>query len=162
MDDKHLKSVPAWGTDAGGYSLDEFYIRATNSHDHSRSIRVHLPPEVTGRIAAAVEAVPMYRNAADVVRDAIVHRLHYLDEVGYELAVVRNAQALEQVMARMEAQQELNKLQEQMVQNLKESVEQARSLGQLEYLSQLIAEIEDLLPTLTAHYAKEVRRILLD
>jgi len=161
MDDKHLKSVPAWGTDAGGYSLDEFYTRATNQHDHSRSIRVHLPPDLSGRIAKVVEDVPLYRNTSDLIRDAIVHRLHYLDESGYDLKLIRDAQAMEMVMSRMEAQVERNKIQEQMIVNLKESIAQARALNQMEYLEDLKEQVMDLLPTMSAHYAEEARKLLL-
>jgi Arc/MetJ-type ribon-helix-helix transcriptional regulator len=70
-----------WSTQSDNmYSTDEFYVRSTNAHDHSESIRVRLPKQVLGQASALVASkrYNAYRTVADVIRDALVHRLHYL------------------------------------------------------------------------------------
>lgn len=72
-----------WSTQSdGSYSEKEFYVRSTNQHDHSESIRIRLPKEVLAQASEMVSSKKYnaYRTVADVVRDALVHRLHHLAE----------------------------------------------------------------------------------
>lgn len=72
-------SRPPWTTDSEGrYSRDKFYVRATNGYDHSNKMRVHLPPDAVAAAEEVVAQIPAYRGVADLLRDALYHRVHYL------------------------------------------------------------------------------------
>lgn len=73
-----------WELDYPEYSPDNFYTRATDGKGHSELVHVKLPPHVASALAAIVQsrAVPEYRTTQDLIRDAVVHRLHYLRSSG--------------------------------------------------------------------------------
>jgi len=75
-----LKGLPSWGDAETGYSVDKFYVRSTNKHDHAASHRIYMPPEMVAEIARAVAKYPWYRSTTDFVRDAIYHRLRWVDQ----------------------------------------------------------------------------------
>lgn len=64
------------------YSVSSFYTRSRDSTRNHASYRVNIPEQVSGEIAALVASgkVPEYRTSGDVIRDALVHRLKWLDE----------------------------------------------------------------------------------
>lgn len=72
----------SWATHDPGYSPDRFYTRATNDRDHGEYRRIKLAPEVIAEIERIVEsrAVPEYQSLPDLVRDAVVHRIRWLNE----------------------------------------------------------------------------------
>ena len=74
--------VDMWSTEDNAYSLDAFYTRSKDFQGHSTVYHVRMPDYVAGEIAAIIESkkIPEYRTAADLIRDAIIHRLHYLGE----------------------------------------------------------------------------------
>lgn len=69
-----------WGTD-DNYSIDTFYTRATDAHGHSSYPKFRCPPHLYDRIASLVASrrIPPYSTPHDFVRDAVVHRLHYVE-----------------------------------------------------------------------------------
>ena len=71
---------PTSAGDVAGYGQDKFYVASTNGHDHSEQVRVKVPPGVAAAMGAAIESWPIYSSRNDFVRDAIVHRLHWLNE----------------------------------------------------------------------------------
>lgn len=70
------------GLDDGGYALDRFYCASTNAHDHSETIQLKLPKHVKVLINQFVgnDELPAYRSVNDVVRDALVHRLQWIQD----------------------------------------------------------------------------------
>lgn len=73
-------SKDPWDTVQHGYDPERFYTRSTNSHDHSVQRSIRLSPALDAVLHHAIERIPAYRTTHDVVRDALVHRLHQLDE----------------------------------------------------------------------------------
>lgn len=71
-----------WATENSGYNRDEFITRSTDGHGHQRHQRVNFPPSVIGQASAIIQGgkIPQYSTVQDLVRDAVVHRLHYLNE----------------------------------------------------------------------------------
>lgn len=81
-----IADADSWTTDdegpAGvkGYDPDKFYTSSRNKHDHSEQMSLKLPPDLYMAVQSYGnnQDFPEYRSGQDVVRDAIVHRLHYL------------------------------------------------------------------------------------
>lgn len=69
-----------WALAQSGYAKDKIYTRSTNGHDHSETLYVKVSPALMAVIAECVEKVGEYRSRADVVRDALIHRAHDINE----------------------------------------------------------------------------------
>ncbi|MFQ5524241.1 MAG: hypothetical protein ACE5F5_11820 [Acidimicrobiia bacterium] len=87
-----------WGTQPGSgrkteYDAGAFYIRSTNKHNHSSTMRLgglseqigadvlKLPPELLAQMNDLVSNPTLpYRNLQDLLRDAIYHRVYQLSE----------------------------------------------------------------------------------
>lgn len=105
-DRRHLKAVAGsadfdtWQTtarretrmdseyDPTEYSLDQFYVRTTNRHDHSQQVNVRIPPDVYAMVMELVDPIPYYSSFQAFIRDAIVHRAHYLAHEAENLDVM--------------------------------------------------------------------------
>lgn len=73
---------PYKGVDARGddYDPTEFYVRATNHHDHSDNRRMRFDPEITAQVERIIASGDLggtpISSFNDFARDAIVHGLH--------------------------------------------------------------------------------------
>lgn len=64
--------------EARGYSEERFYTSSSDVRGHSKMLRVWLPQGIDAQVYEAVNGIPQYRTVQDFMRDAIVHRLEYL------------------------------------------------------------------------------------
>lgn len=64
------------------YDLRNFYTQSTDTKGHLTTLRVNLPPSMLHEMGNFVAArkIPQYRSNADIARDAIFHRLHWITE----------------------------------------------------------------------------------
>lgn len=71
-----------WALSGSGYSQDNFYTRSTDGNGHSSLVHVKISPALHGELTRLVQGadVPEYRTHADVVRDALIHRLRYIHD----------------------------------------------------------------------------------
>lgn len=73
---------PYKGVDARGddYDPTEFYVRASNHHDHSDNRRMRLDPDITAQVERLIASGDLggtpITSFNDFVRDAVVHGLH--------------------------------------------------------------------------------------
>lgn len=68
--------------DGTNYDPRHFYIRSTDGRGHGDKLSITVPPELLGRIGAIVEGRHWpYRTSHDLIRDAVMHRLHALNEI---------------------------------------------------------------------------------
>ena len=66
---------------AGDYAEDRFYIRSQDGERQlGKNVQVWFPGSTHARIAAVSHTVPHYRSMADMIRDAVHHRLHWLEQ----------------------------------------------------------------------------------
>ena len=63
-----------------GYREERFYTRSLNAKDHGEKIQMKVPQGLDSQMYAAVSQIPEYRSIQDLVRDAIVHRLEFLQK----------------------------------------------------------------------------------
>lgn len=111
MGSKLAVVTDGWSPDDGtNYSPDDFYVRSVNKHDHAETIRLRMPNDVLGQVSQIVQGKVFgehYRTTSDFLRDAVVHRLWYLqqmidnDELGrflhLEMSVARAERAKREV-----------------------------------------------------------------
>lgn len=107
-----------WTTDElHGYRDNEFYTRSTDDRGHSQlSPRIRLRPEIAQELSALVarRTIPAYRTTADVIRDAVVHRLHTIGSIEADPAMREHLHdtvqriAMEEVTAAYEAEIDLS------------------------------------------------------
>ena len=103
-------SQDAWQTQDPAYSVDRFYTRATNEKDHGEYIRVKLAPEVIAELNRIVASgiVPEYESPQDIIRDAIVHRVRWLnDQRNVPLTELGRLMLLRAELARLELRQQV-------------------------------------------------------
>lgn len=61
------------------YSPDKLYTDSTDTKGHYEQINVKIPPQLEALIMQALDGNPDYGNSRQAfIRDAIVHRLHYI------------------------------------------------------------------------------------
>lgn len=74
----------AWNTGGGEEKRDprEFYVSAGRASDNMGQVRLSLRDKGIGEQIVAQRLVPEYRTFADLVRDAVHHRILELQELG--------------------------------------------------------------------------------
>lgn len=72
------------GPEDTSYSEEKFYVASVNEHDHDESMRIRMPKWMMVYMQDLVRdpRLPAYRSVADVLRDALAHRVHYIHENG--------------------------------------------------------------------------------
>ena len=91
----------------GGYDPDQIHTNSQDDHGHSIHLRVHAPKTwgaIMGQIVNS-DSWPEYKSNQDIIRDALYHRLHWIDQqkdrshnphINQALARARLEQALHQ------------------------------------------------------------------
>lgn len=87
------------------YSPSSFYCEGSDKKGHGRQIRIH--PDSHGQVAVILANTDLpYNTYEDFVRDAVVHRWHWLAEHTDDPQIKKYAKLLES-QAGVEAQQNL-------------------------------------------------------
>jgi hypothetical protein len=91
-----------WALDNNDYSPDKFYTKSTDGRGNSELLNVKVSPFVFGIIAELVESpdFPDYKTKADVVRDALVHRLYHVRKMAKDPRVMASLQHRANMMMR--------------------------------------------------------------
>lgn len=61
-----------------GYRPERFYTRSINADGHGEKVQVRVPQGLDSQMYAAVAEIAEYRSIQDLIRDAVVHRLEWL------------------------------------------------------------------------------------
>jgi len=71
-----------WTTSDDGYDARNFYTQSSDSKGHHAKIQVKVPTNIAGEIARLVQSgvIPEYDTAQALIRDAIIHRLHDVNQ----------------------------------------------------------------------------------
>lgn len=162
-----LQPGPAdvWALDSNSYSADKFYTKSTDGRGNSELLNVKVSPFVYGILAELVESpdFPDYRTKADVIRDMLVHRLHYVREMAKDEARMAGLKQRTR-MLQMEAQVE--RLKNEMIQEQRfaDSLEEAMKLGieagNVTMTGQAIEAAEAALDTLPFNLAGKLRKAI--
>ena len=147
------EGLDGWGTSKQSqYSPDSFYTRSINKHDHSFHLRVNLPPDVHTKMCELVgtKTIQEYRSVPDIVRDAVVHRLKWLEEHGYfnaenvltdemELSIIANERSRRETRAKI-------------VEDATAELDDAMRDGDVGHLKRRLPQVEELAQTLPQPY----------
>lgn len=66
--------------DDHSYRIDRFYTRSVDANGHGEKLNLRVPQGIDSQMYKAVSEVPEYRTLQDLVRDAVMHRLEYLQK----------------------------------------------------------------------------------
>lgn len=151
-----------WKTTDPSYSEDKFYTSSTDGQGHSSHIRVNVPPNVAGRVEALVQKgmIPAYKTRQDVMRDALIHRLNYIEDnfdVGEDLS---RALQVQRAQSEVQAAKEEMNTNRNYVDSLKDSLHQAHREGNLTILHNLVSNATDQIDNLMEPYRSEVQTIV--
>lgn len=88
--------------DERGYRADRFYTNSTDKNGHGEKMSFRLPQGIDSQIHAAVREIPEYASTQAFIRDALLHRLEYIQK-HYQLSDnARRFVELERIQADME------------------------------------------------------------
>lgn len=106
-----------WALSQQGYQREKLYTRSTDGQGHSATLYSKVSPALMHEIQALIQsrAIPELRTIADVVRDALIHRLHdYRDmlppgalNLGHAIAIEMRQAELDKIKADREAWERL-------------------------------------------------------
>lgn len=143
------------------YDPHRFYVRATDSAGHSAYPRFRCPPHIYDRISALVasKAIPAYTTPHDVIRDAIVHRLHWLEEHLPDIQLrddISNAVAYETQRQQAEAYLRVLEEHESYLTACRKAAEHAIRIGDDEGLKALIETMRSAAETMRDPFRSQV------
>jgi|DewCreStandDraft_5_1066085.scaffolds.fasta_scaffold01803_14 hypothetical protein len=95
-----------WETETASYSPDKFYTKSTDGKGHSETIYLKIHPTLARLMAEIIQSreIPEYRTAQDLIRDAVVHRIHYLRSrlAEKKVTVLKRIEAIQNLLAHEE------------------------------------------------------------
>lgn len=105
------------------YREDRFYTRSVNASHHGEKLSIRVPQGIDSQMHAAVGVVAEYNSIHDLIRDAVVHRLEFLQK-RYKLSEgARRMLELERIQAEMEARTQESQSMAGAVKNLEEKLQ---------------------------------------
>lgn len=92
-----------WSLSSNSYALTNFYIRATDGNGHDSVIQTKVSPALLAQMQHVIQtrSVPQYRTNADIVRDALIHRLRWLHDE-YDPTIDLHSLEIEQRQAQID------------------------------------------------------------
>lgn len=150
-----------WDTERGyEYNPDHFYTRSTNKHDHSVDLRFKLPPHIGSMLSEIVDSkrFPALRSVNDFCRDAVIHRLHYLNEQIANGKFERGL-SLEMRLARLAQQQQEIQSLEAIVQTHASALEMAYNSHDKAVLHEVLSYLEDDVSVVREPYRNQLREL---
>lgn len=159
-----LYAAGGWATTDNTYREDEFYTRSVDGKGHQKHLRVNVPPVMFARMneLANDDGLPDYRTVQDVARDAIEHRLKWLQDNKGVLEEYEQAGQVSRAMSRVESlrakTQELDNFIDQLHQGMAEA-QRSLDLIRVEELTSIAATTLD---SLAGDQYEQVRDIWKD
>lgn len=145
-----------------GYSEDRFYTKSTNEHNHGEKFQVRVPQGIDSQIHAAVREVPEYRHVNDMVRDALVHRLEYIQKRYKITPEAQRFLELERLRADSDRRAADIALMQETVADIAGKLQQAWEAADYGVLAKELVEADELIDWLRAPYQGQVQQLLRD
>jgi len=122
-----------------GYNIDDVYSHSTDDKGHYERVRVKLSPALEAMLAEIVTHDPRYRTIEDVIRDALVHRVHYLRTLAPAIPPMVTH---EMMTSRLNKEQLNIEMWENVIRALKTTCEAYLQAGALEELGNLLTQYD--------------------
>lgn len=144
--------------DDGDYSPDTVYNRSTDGHGHNVNIQTRVAPDIAGELNALVasQVIPEYRTSADVVRDALVHRLYYIAQKIKDGDLERRV-TIEMRLARLDAWRAEMANMERLENEQTEALQKALDLLDLDMMERLLQVAAENVEVMREPYAGNLR-----
>lgn len=151
-----------WALASGSYDEDTFFTRATDGNGHSSMIHVKVSPALMGQLVQVRESndIPAYRTNADIVRDALIHRLHYLSHHNITSAVDMAQLELEQKQAMLDRIRSDEEGWSRFILDLDERVKHSINRGDFERAQHLLDQAEVFEDVMTDSYLRELNEVI--
>jgi len=155
----------AFDFDDTTYSLEDFYTKSVDSRGHREMTRVAFPPNVLSTLSTIVQSgkIPAYRTVQDVIRDAVLHRIWWLEKYALKesygiidyasLKMMRLQQFIENSLKegqRMEA----------IVINAEKALEYYRSLRDKEEVARILSELRNQIDNVREPFKDRLKNII--
>lgn len=148
--------------DGKGYRADRFYNKSTDSNGHGEKITVRVPQGIDSQVHAAVREIPEYRSLQDFIRDAIVHRLEYIQK-HYELGDgARRFVELQRMEADMERITSEVETMTNAVERVKVSLETAYASRDWGLMKEAMETAEEMLEWMREPYRGRLSELVVD
>lgn len=163
---RHLRVVDAddpWLVEGHSYDQRRFYTRSVDERGHKEVFHVPFPPQIYGRIAELVSSkeIKEYRSPQDLIRDAVVHRLHVIGEMTRNGDLIR-AVAVEQMLSdQYQMMMEMEEL-EKSISNTEALLGKAAQLGDMGMLEVMIERAEKVVDEVREPYKGKLVGIIKD
>lgn len=145
-----------------GYSEDRFYTRSTDAQGHGEHLRVRMPQGIEAQVYGAVREVSEYRTVQDLMRDAVVHRLEYLQKRYKMSDEARRLLELERLRADSDRRsQDIDTMTDAVV-DLGEKLSKAWEAKDYAMVAEELEEGSELIDWLREPYRGQVKQLLAD
>lgn len=152
-----------FGTDDPSYREDRFYVTSTDGKDQSDDLRLRIRRSLNHQMSRYIEqrTFPAYRTKADIVRDALHHRLHWLHEHENDpdATKVSNADIVEAEIERRDA---WLVQQDEKVQKARDMLKRAKSSGSHAFFKSQRSLVRDLAETMEEPWKSRVEEVLTE
>jgi hypothetical protein len=144
--------------DDSEYSPDNVYNRSTDGHGHNVNLQTRVAPDIAGEINALVasQVIPEYRTSADVVRDALVHRLYHIAQRTKNGDLERRI-TIEMRLARLDAWRAEMANMERLLGEQTEALQKALDLLDLDMMERLLQVATENVEVMRDPYAQNLK-----
>lgn len=144
--------------DDSEYSEANVYNRSTDGHGHNVNLQTRIAPDIAGEINALVasQVIPEYRTAADVVRDALVHRLYYIAQRTKNGDLERRI-TIEMRLARLDAWRAEMANMERLLNEQTEALQKSLDLLDLDMMERLLQVAAENVEVMRDPYAQQLK-----
>jgi hypothetical protein len=165
-----VNSQDVWQIAQVNYSPDHTYVRSTDGHGNYDQLRnVKITPALHAVLMEVIARgdLPDYRTVSDFVRDALVHRLWYIQNGNAQIAQAVNAEIIASEIAtkiaRNQSRTDMIRLYSEQLSAFDQDGDWTSIVEALDSMSVLIDEWDDTrhgreLASVIARYAETVRR----
>lgn len=165
----HHNAHESWELE-GSYSPDNYYTYSVDGKGHKEKYNLPVPPSVYGRIGELIASkkVAQYRTPQDFIRDAIIHRLAYLNDFLKD-AGIAEAIKHEMLLSQIEDQARTQRQLESLVTRTQEELELAYGRQDRVMMKSIFERVEYFINDVREPYhsdientVKKYRRLLRD
>jgi hypothetical protein len=155
----------AFDFDDTTYSLEDFYTKSVDSRGHREMTRVAFPPNVLSTLSTIVQSgkIPAYRTVQDVIRDAVLHRIWWLEKYALKESYgIIDYASLKMMKLQQFIENSLKEGQrmEAIVTNAEKALEYHKSLRDKEEMIKVLSELRNQIDNVREPFKDRLKNII--